>query len=139
MTDETKINIRARLHRFKLWLTETGVIPRWQLLLVYFIIVTAMAIGLARTVSVTNDVKVVAARAEGLARSIQTQRITTVREGCEQQNVRHAQALKALNALIPPNQSAKRRAQSKKVVKALADAVAPKRDCDKVVDAATSP
>jgi len=111
---------------------QVGVIPRWQLLGVYALIVAAGAFGLAQTQHVAH-------RADALARDIQQQRVMTIEQSCEQQNARHDGTIATLDRLIrqqPP--SRRRRAeQNRASTVLLIDALAPKRDCGKVVAEAT--
>lgn len=80
-----------------------------------------------------NKIAVVANRAEDLAMEIQAQRLINIRANCEATNVRHDKAVRSLRALIPAERTGAARAQSLVVIDALADAVAPKQDCDLAV------
>lgn len=109
------------------WMAR-GVIPRWQYLLVYVLIVGAGAFGFAQTHAAQQ-------RAEHLARQVAAQRLAAIRSTCEEQNVRHDQTLRTLDRLIakvPPDRRAQaRRSRASTVL--LIDALAPKRDCDQRV------
>jgi hypothetical protein len=84
-----------------------------------------------------QQIAVIAKRADNLAKTIQAQRIANIRDSCEATNDRHDKAVRSLRALIPPERTGDERKQSLVVVDALADAVAPKQDCDDVVKRAT--
>jgi predicted transcriptional regulator len=112
---------------------QTGVIPRWQLLGVYALIVAAGAFGLAQTQHIAH-------RADALARDIQQQRVMTIEQSCEQQNARHDATIATLDRLIariPPGAEHDRALANRRGTVLLIDALAVKRDCGKVVAEAT--
>jgi hypothetical protein len=87
----------------------------------------------------TKQTAAIARRADALAQLIQEQRVASVRMNCEDTNDRHKRAIKSLTALIPASRPPAERARSEIVVAALAEAVAPLRNCTAVVAAATRP
>lgn len=52
-----RVRCRGWWRRFRAWWTARGVIPRWQLLLVYALIVTAGAIGMSKTSDAASKAK----------------------------------------------------------------------------------
>lgn len=106
---------------------QRGVIPRWQFLMVYVLIVAAAGLGLWKTGTVAGE-------ADQLATDIQEQRVQTVRRNCEDQNARHFEADRTLTKLI-----ARGRRTHSDGTKLLIEALAPYRDCDQAVRDATRP
>lgn len=113
---------------------QTGVIPRWQLIAVYVLIVAAGTIGIWRTQTVAH-------RADDLSRDIQAQRVVNIRQSCDEQNARHDDTIAALDRLIGqlPKDSTRRflAEKNRPGTVLLINALAPKRDCGKVVKEAT--
>lgn len=111
----------------------TGVIPRWQLLAVYVLIVAAGAAGFWQTSSVAN-------RADDFARDVQSQRVVAIRANCQEQNQRHDDTIRTLDHLIariPPGAGRDRALANRRGTVLLIDALAPKRDCGRAVMEAT--
>jgi hypothetical protein len=111
---------------------QRGVIPRWQYLLVYVMIVGAGVLGFLRTEDATDQARRAARQASELARDIQAQRVKTVRNNCEEQNNRHSEADATLRELIRQG-----RRDDEDGTKLLIDAITPFRDCDRAVREAT--
>jgi hypothetical protein len=69
-----------------------------------------------------------------VARAIQAERARATRVSCEVQNVRHGQIVVALDGFLAERSATPaERAEARQFTTALAEAIAPKRDCDKVV------
>jgi hypothetical protein len=104
------------------------VIPRWQLVAVYVLIVAAGALGITQTQHVAH-------RADALARDIQAQRVSSIVQSCEQQNARHDATIATLDRLIRQQPAGQRRRaeRSRASTVLLIDALAPMRDCQKVL------
>lgn len=116
---------RLRARRVWEWWTATGVIPRWQLLLVYMFVTAAGAVGMTSTRDVADRADRAAIRADELARNVRADRIGAIRISCEQQNLRNmamVDLLQKLNPMIDP-----------KVAQQFADAGWPRYDCDERV------
>jgi hypothetical protein len=112
---------------FWAWWTATGVIPRWQLLLVYVLVIVAGMVGMASTRSVADRANGAALDAKHAVAQVQASRI----ELCEQANERHDAVIAELERQIA-RLSPKRRAEAnarKAGTIALLEAIAPRRDC----------
>lgn len=96
--------------------TQTGVIPRWQLLAVYLTIVAAGVIGFWQTSSVAN-------RADDLARDVRDSRMQAIITTCQQQNDRNAEIVRTIRDLNPRVKLG--------VAQRFADSIAPRFDCKK--------
>jgi hypothetical protein len=59
--------------RFRAWWTARGVIPRWQLLLVYVLVVTAGAVGQSKTTDAASKATEAAFDAKSAIRQVQAQ------------------------------------------------------------------
>lgn len=134
--------------------TSRGVVPRWQLLLVYLLIA---AVGIVGFVSVGNQADKATKTAEEtrklalvsatlsrdtarLAREIQSSRTTL----CEDQNKRHDRTIERLNKIIDqakrrqPDRAAEiERARAQNIL--LIEALAPEQDCAAVVSPTPTP
>ena len=130
--------------RFWAWWTARGVIPRWQLLLVYALVVGVSMVGLASTRSIADENRVLALRVDGLARAIQDQRKESIRTNCRTQNKRHKAAISATLRLlarpaVPPSRTltpAQQRAQ-RTVIVGWVGVLVPKQNCALLVKKAT--
>jgi hypothetical protein len=118
MTDDRgTVKENGSMHDRRFW-TQKGVIPRWQLLLVYVMVVGVAAAGLWRTSVVADD-------ANALARRVQEDREAAIRTSCEQQNERNTDMVALLFKLNPKLEP--------KVAHRFADAGWPRYDCDQRV------
>jgi hypothetical protein len=97
---------------------QTGVIPRWEMLAVYLLIVVAGAAGIAQTQRIAH-------RADSLAKEIRDQRVAGIVTACEQQNMRNADVVNTLHDLNPKIPVS--------TLHKFADALAPRFDCAKRV------
>lgn len=101
--------------------TATGVIPRWQLVAVYVLVVGATVVGFISVSHQTN-------RVNDAVRQIQRQRYYL----CQDQNRRHDLTIKRLDELIaatsPPRRK-KRAERSRAGTLQLINALAPRRNC----------
>jgi hypothetical protein len=144
----------------KAYWTEKGNAPRWQLFGVYLFVVAAFAIGLLQISSVANradtnsnntskladDTARLARENSKLATQIQQQRTTSIFDGCNDQNDRHDTAVKVTLRLlghppVPPDRKLtdeQLRAQRKALLEWM-QALVPKRDCQNVLQEATTP
>ena len=103
--------------------TEVGVIPRWQLLAVYLIIVCGGLWGFYQNGEARDD--------------IQESRREAIIISCEQQNERHDQTVRQLDrniADIPPGPRKRRARVSRDHTVALIDALVPTTDCEHRAD-----
>lgn len=124
--------------------TATGVIPRWQLLAVYVLVVAAGFVGFLSIRSAVNHANTVArenhrlalrassqaAQTKRLADKIQAQR----KDLCADQNARHKRTIQTLNSILAefvkkhPDQAKQVRDSVRSNV-LLINALAPKRQC----------
>jgi predicted kinase len=119
--------------------TEVGVIPRWQLLAVYSLVVGAGLAGFIDSNHRRDDLKEqsretaarLAEQTRSAAAGIKESRRQAVIATCREQNARHDNTLAELDRQImelPPARRA--RAERNRVgTEALIDALAPKQDC----------
>lgn len=75
--------------RLAAWLTETGIIPRWQLLAVYLVITAVFVVGLQRTGDTARQANAIAIRVDRDAR-------IRVNESCATAEQRYKAAVEQL-------------------------------------------
>lgn len=131
--------------------TARGVVPRWQFLLVYLVVVVVGIIGFERignqsdtAADLARETHSLAQQTAQLARTIQLQRLDGIRRGCEDQNRRHDGTIRALDDVIarvvrdaPERKTELARARAQNVL--LINALAPKQDCDRLVRISARP
>lgn len=110
------------------------------------LVVAAGMAGITRTQQVAGRAdelskqnKTTAAHAAALAREVADQRRESIRGSCEDSNTRHDRTIATLDRLlrrVPPAERQQARARRASTI-LLIDALAPKRDCEKVVQEAT--
>lgn len=133
--------MRARLARYRHYWTATGVIPRWQLVAVYALVLTVVLIGYLRVGNVADDAhsaanqaKVAAHDAQAAAHNAQRAVAGVQRQRkdlCKDQNGRRKATIDRLDELIaklPPDQKAQAKSIRASNV-SLINALAPKRNC----------
>lgn len=140
--------LRARWPGWRAYWTARGVIPRWQLFLVYVVVVGAGAYGLQSNAATAGKAKDAVARSTATAieashaarqaksaalqanhavRRVQASRL----EQCQEANHRHDGAFRVLNESLrqlPPAERARAELQRKQTV-AFIQALAPRRNC----------
>lgn len=109
--------------------TETGVIPRWQLLAVYGIIVCGGLWGFHQADAQRDEIEAQAIRSD---QRIQESRRDAVIISCRQQNERHDRTIRQLDrniAGLPRGPERLRARQRRDSTVSLIDALVPKTDC----------
>lgn len=151
---------RLQWHRIREYWTATGVIPRWQLFAVYALVIGVGIVGFWRVGDAASRADESASKVKRLSEdnarlgkenrklslAIQAQRVATIFDSCTDQNNRHDDAVKITIRLlghpaVPPTQkltSAQEAAQKKAILEWIG-ALVPHRDCQQVVEQATSP
>lgn len=111
----------------KRYWTATGVIPRWQLVAVYALVITVSVIGFASVRHQNAKTHRVAQRAAALVVEVQRQRKAV----CLDQNRRHDRTIAKLDFLIAhvPPRLRKQAAASRAGNVTLINALAPRRNC----------
>lgn len=147
MTDErgtVKDNGTIHDRRSVAYWKQVGVIPRWQLVAVYTLVIAAGALGFQQTSKVAHRAddlskqnKITATQAAILTREVARQRRDTILASCLDTNSRHDDVEREIIKLIPPDVDPAERARRVSSARRLAEAVAPKRDCNAVVEEAT--
>lgn len=113
--------------------TQVGVIPRWQLVMVYVVIVAAGATGLLKTSNAAHRADHAAREAKAATRAIQHSRIVATREACAQQNARNRKAVLFLRQL-PRGTSNQTPRERDRLLHSFTDAlVGPLQDCDALI------
>lgn len=129
MIDERgTVKTHGTRHDRRYW-KQTGVIPRWQLLLIYAAIVAAAAAGMLRTETIARSANRAAGEAQRAIEGVQRSRIDV----CKDANSRHDAALAELDLQIrhlPPAERARARARRAGTV-AFIETLAPRHDCEK--------
>lgn len=139
---------RRRVNDRRYW-TATGVIPRWQLVAVYALVIGACIVGFVtignavhRANSATRANRALAQRADAQARATQRQAAAIQRqrrELCKDQNDRHDATIRELDVIVrrlehtaPPAQRAQLKA-SRAYNVLLINALAPRRRCAEIL------
>jgi hypothetical protein len=124
--------------------TARGVVPRWQLLVVYLVVVAITVVGFIRighqasnaedtarqTAQLTRATNKLARENAALTLAIQHQRTETIRSSCEDQNRRHDATIAKLDVVLRravPDPTTRLRIRTQNAL--LIDALAPHQDC----------
>lgn len=117
--------LKERLPGWRTYWTQRGVVPRWQYLCVYVLIVGAGAFGQIQTSKIAN-------KANGAVIEIQHSRIEIAHTQCDQQNQRNRAAYLFLRNL--PNKQHISAQKKDRLLHDFTDAlVGPRQDCGKLL------